>query len=220
MTAWQLQTAPEADDAPRAPRLHRALGGFAALAALGGLLALLVGTYSSFNAGASGVPLIRADLNPTRVRPEQPGGMNVPHQDRLILAQGGSRGLAVQLVPPPEAPIPETNLEAMIEAAPPPTSIGDLIAVAIPELAPPPAAPAGGEPELLIGRAAHPASAIAAVPPFATPFDDEAMPEFADTGPDTLESLINRALREDVQIGRQGEGGMQLVSARNAPPAD
>lgn len=58
-------------------------------------------------------PLIRADGTPTKVRPETPGGMEVPHQDKLVLddlgsgrgAQGaGSR--VERLLPPPETPLP------------------------------------------------------------------------------------------------------------------
>ena len=46
---------------------------------------------------ATTAPLIRADIEPTRVRPEQPGGMQVPHQDRLVLQDIGDQQLSVDV---------------------------------------------------------------------------------------------------------------------------
>ena len=37
--------------------------------------------------GAADVPLIRADERPTKVKPENPGGMEVPDRDKLIFLQ-------------------------------------------------------------------------------------------------------------------------------------
>lgn len=61
-------------------------------------------------------PVIKADGSPTKVRPEQPGGMSVPHQDKLVLQDlaagknaetpGGSARVE-RLLPPPEAPLPK-----------------------------------------------------------------------------------------------------------------
>jgi cell division septation protein DedD len=56
-------------------------------------------------------PLIRADAAPVRVRPEKPGGLSVPHQDKLIfekLTEGGSKSSrpVEQLLPRPEQPLP------------------------------------------------------------------------------------------------------------------
>ncbi len=54
--------------------------------AIGSFAALLWYAYEGpYRRAESAVPLIRADLNPTRVRPEQPGGMEVPHQNRQVL---------------------------------------------------------------------------------------------------------------------------------------
>jgi hypothetical protein len=54
--------------------------------------------------GAADVPLIRADERPTKVKPENPGGMEVPDRDKLIYAQ--KRPTVEHLLPPPEKPMP------------------------------------------------------------------------------------------------------------------
>ncbi len=77
-------------------------------------------------------PLIRADTAPVRVRPEKPGGLEVPHQDKLIfekLTEGGGQteGQVERLLPRPEAPKtppkpapePETNTAAIPPAKAP-----------------------------------------------------------------------------------------------------
>ena len=54
--------------------------------------------------GATDIPLIRADERPTKVRPEKPGGMEVPDRDKLIYTQ--KRAAVEHLLPPPEKPMP------------------------------------------------------------------------------------------------------------------
>jgi hypothetical protein len=54
--------------------------------------------------GAADVPLIRADERPTKVKPEKPGGMEVPDRDKLIYTQ--KRAAVEHLLPPPEKPLP------------------------------------------------------------------------------------------------------------------
>jgi hypothetical protein len=54
-------------------------------------------------------PLIQADSSPVKVRPENPGGMTVPHQDRLIydrMTGGDTKEPVEQLLPGPEEPVP------------------------------------------------------------------------------------------------------------------
>jgi cell division septation protein DedD len=53
--------------------------------------------------GAADVPLIRADERPTKVKPEKPGGMEVPDRDKLIYTQ--KRATVEHLLPPPEKPM-------------------------------------------------------------------------------------------------------------------
>ncbi len=56
------------------------------------------------------VPLIAAEQGPAKVRPPDPGGLEVPHQDKLVyrrLAPEASRPVPEQLLPPPEEPLPK-----------------------------------------------------------------------------------------------------------------
>jgi SPOR domain len=48
--------------------------------------------------------LIRADEHPTKVKPERPGGMEIPDRDKLIY--NPSRSVTEHLLPPPEKPMP------------------------------------------------------------------------------------------------------------------
>ena len=81
-----------------------ALGGF------GGIVAYYYLASSSGGSTAEAVaPLIKADQRPVRVRPDNPGGMDVPHQDKEIYDRVGNRGVpaatAERLLPPPETPM-------------------------------------------------------------------------------------------------------------------
>lgn len=58
---------------------------------------------------AINVPLIKADADPYKVRPIDPGGMAVPGRDRLVygrLEQSGANKTVESLLPPPEEPLP------------------------------------------------------------------------------------------------------------------
>ena len=70
--------------------------------------------------GIADVPLIRADERPTKVKPENPGGMEVPDRDKLIYTQ--KRATVEHLLPPPEKPMPRPTAPsaAAISASPQP----------------------------------------------------------------------------------------------------
>lgn len=84
--------------------------------ALGAVAAFGIGIWFAYDQGvkrgASGAPpLIRADQTPTKVAPENPGGMQVPNQDKQIYerlpgnaAQAPAAGGTERLLPPPERP--------------------------------------------------------------------------------------------------------------------
>ena len=104
-----------------------------------------------------GVPLIRADAGPVKVRPESPGGMEVPDQDKLVYnrMQGAREAPPVeQLLPPPETPLPppapKPAPQEMVEPQPQPAPEAPARAAGIPEETPP-AEP--GQPENLIAEA-------------------------------------------------------------------
>ncbi|MEI7607923.1 MAG: SPOR domain-containing protein [Rhodospirillaceae bacterium] len=67
------------------------------------------------------LPLIKADPRPTKSRPAQPGGMEVPNQDKLVfdrLDPGAAPPMVERLLPPPEAPMPRP----VAPVAPPPAA--------------------------------------------------------------------------------------------------
>jgi cell division septation protein DedD len=72
----------------------------------GGLwFAYVQGTrHAGGDAAGASVPLIRADERPTKVKPERPGGMEIPDRDKLIY--NPARPAVEHLLPPPEKPLP------------------------------------------------------------------------------------------------------------------
>lgn len=100
-------------------------------------LSLFTGGDGPAPTDAASVPLVRADAEPSKVPPDEPGGLEVPDQDKLIfnrIGEGtGEPTLPEQLLPPPDEP--------MARPAPPPPPPPPDIAAAIPS-APTEAAPA------------------------------------------------------------------------------
>lgn len=62
----------------------------------------------------TGIPLIKSDKGPVKVRPDNPGGLRVPDRDKLVYgriqdgktSEGSARG-PERLLPPPEQPLPK-----------------------------------------------------------------------------------------------------------------
>lgn len=86
------------------------------------------------------VPVIRAEVTPIKIKPADPGGMDIPDRDKLVYDRlnGESAGTTVErLLPPPETPlpIPESQLQ---DASSEPASV------------PPPAPPEPLPPEPLV----------------------------------------------------------------------
>ena len=104
----------------------------------GGLLAVY---RSTMRTGAEDVPLLRADDQPTRKRPEDPGGMQVPGQGTMILDHGHGESKVEHLLPSPEAPMPRPMAT---EPEPQPPAAGTAPAPSVPRMLPTiePAAPA------------------------------------------------------------------------------
>lgn len=72
---------------------------------------ILISTYASSSSVTmeGGVPIIRADRTEFRTRPEQPGGIDIPNQDRLVLQDLGRKQAPITVatvLPPPEQPMP------------------------------------------------------------------------------------------------------------------
>jgi hypothetical protein len=113
--------------------------------------------------GEGDVPLIRADEHPTKMKPEQAGGMDIPDRDMLIYQQ--AHPAVERLLPPPETPLPRPTPPPVAAATPPePAAPGLPAAAPAPESAAsqqaaataPPPAPAAAKP-----AAAKPAPAAA-----------------------------------------------------------
>ncbi|HTY69740.1 MAG TPA: SPOR domain-containing protein [Alphaproteobacteria bacterium] len=179
MPSDDLQQSPVVDpeDRPvasrsRVPRrrslLARLLPVMIVVVALGGF-AGLVGYYYMADGPNGAAPLIKADLQPFKVKPDNPGGMDVPDQDKAIFDRMGRVDQSSvpppnteRLLPPPETPVPRPTLAQNTAAAvtPPPPPAAP---AATPAVAPPP--PAGPAP----ASTPSPATSSAANPNVGSP---------------------------------------------------
>jgi cell division septation protein DedD len=114
--------------------------------------------YNNSQTRAPGdVPVIQADQGTTKTRPQQPGGMAIPDQDKLVYNQGKGPPQVEKLLPPPEIPLPRPAPSGEAASATP-AAPAVPVTPAVPPPAPPPAAPATAAP-------ATTAPGVAAVPP-------------------------------------------------------
>lgn len=123
----------------RKPGRRRLITSLVVLLALGGFVGIVWHAYNQGKAGGADgvVPVLKAEDGPTRVRPDQPGGMDVPNQDKLIydwLAPGGQIAApqVERLLPPAEAPVARPQAPAPAPAPQAP------VAAAPTDLQPPP----------------------------------------------------------------------------------
>jgi hypothetical protein len=68
-------------------------------------------------------PLVKADQSPVKIKPDQPGGQEIPFQDSTVydkLDQNGQKPVMEKILPPPETPV--TRPQAI---APQPASVAD-----------------------------------------------------------------------------------------------
>ncbi len=124
---------------------------FAGTAIAVGVVALVAVGWFAFQegqrSGAEGAaPVVRADDEPFKRKPENPGGLEVPHQDKLVfnrLAPGQVQEPVERLLPPPEEPAARPEPPAPTEpAAPAPeTTASETAAAPEPEMPAPDAAP-------------------------------------------------------------------------------
>ena len=126
---------------PRDRRLPAILLTLAVMALFAGGLwfAYVQGTKHAPVAAAQrdGVPLLRADDRPTKMKPEQPGGMKVPDQNVSLYNDKPGGAQVEKLLPQPEQPMARPVPPP--EPAPPPTASP---AAAVPADPAPAAAPA------------------------------------------------------------------------------
>ena len=186
---------PETDlhgDAGEPPR-RRALPMVVALVVLAGFAGMVWFAYD-WGLGpveTAPLPVILAEPEPIKSRPESPGGLEVPHQDKLVLNEvvpDPEKPQVERLLPPPETPRPPKapsaaeveiatgTLDEPIRSAvpPPPAPVperSEAEAPQIPAAAPsPPPEPAPPEPVLVPPQvAAQPAAPEPAAPEPAAP---------------------------------------------------
>jgi len=118
---------------------------------LGAALIVVVGGWELVGSRSTSVPVVQADNRPIRVKPDNPGGMQVAGANEDILS-GGTETAAGKLAPPPETPAPQAL------RAPP------AAAVSVPAPMPAPTIASG------------PMPAVSAVPPKATAMAKPAEP--------------------------------------------
>ena len=128
--------------------------GLVAVAAVLGFGVVLVYAYNKGKQDSSDKtpPVIAAKEGPSKIRPESPGGMKVPNQDKEVfnrLEADKQTGGVERLLPPPEKP--------MTPPTPPPGTVAEEAA----KLAP----AAGGPPEGNVVKPLAPAGTPAATPP-------------------------------------------------------
>jgi hypothetical protein len=80
--------------------------------------------------GVADVPLIRADERPTKVKPEKPGGMEIPDRDKMIYTQ--KRAAVEHLLPAPEKPMSRPTASPTPAAQPEPPQPASAAAPAAP----------------------------------------------------------------------------------------
>lgn len=163
-----------------------ALGG--AVVGVAAFAGVIVFAYSrGQHAAHNGAPpLLEADAAPTKTRPQDPGGYEVPHQDKLVYerlnAAASAKPGIERLLPPPEQPLPRPVVSPQVPPLQPApvVAVADVPAPQPPAPAPTPAADATSRPSAAPGQgtaatsapppvvaSAPPASALAPAPPAA-----------------------------------------------------
>jgi SPOR domain len=135
----------EREQRRRRPR-SRLLAAAAAVCVLGAFGVIVYYAYhEGVRAGSESIaPLIKAEQQPYKVKPDDPGGMDVPDQDKLIYNEvspqaGEGAQKAEHLLPPPENPLPRPTEQPQEQAQ----SSSAASAAAAPATGPVQASPAG-----------------------------------------------------------------------------
>ena len=128
----------------------------------GGILAGVGVAYlglSMFHHRGGEVPIIQADERPIRVKPENPGGMQIAGAGSEMFS-GGSDTNGSKLAPAPEAPNPQA-LRTQAPVVPPQPAPATTAPAVAPTVAPATVTPATGTPATVTPVARAPAVAVA-----------------------------------------------------------
>jgi len=163
----------QGDPASYNRRGKKIMTGLVAVAAVLGFGVVLVYAYNKGKQDGTGTapPVILAEEGPSKIRPEHPGGMNVPNRDKEVfnrLEADSQTSTVERLLPPPEKPMtppapppPAAAPEDMAKMAPAAGAEGN---VAVP-LSPPAAEPKEIKPLVATPPKAPPAAEKPAAPP-------------------------------------------------------
>jgi cell division protein FtsN len=129
--------------------------GALALAVVGAVVVWFVGRPSETTVAEKEVPLITADTSPSKRVPEEPGGLDIPNQDKLvygIIDPDAEPVVVERLLPPPEEPIAIAPLptqpreEALADIAPAAGTDADTVGGEAPAAPLPVAPPSAADP--------------------------------------------------------------------------
>jgi hypothetical protein len=97
-------------DPPKRRSIWPSIAVVAAASAFGGVI--WYAYHQSPGAAGNGTPpLVKAEPGPTKVKPDNPGGQEIPFQDSTVydrLSQNGQKPVVEKLLPPPEQPATRT----------------------------------------------------------------------------------------------------------------
>jgi hypothetical protein len=112
-------------------------------AGLGSALLAVVGvwTVNGHRTAGSGVPVIEAPAGPIRVKPANPGGMQLAPGDEIFARGSGGDSGADKLAPPPETPDPQALRPPPKSAPAPPVTLAPSVTPAPAATTVPPAPP-------------------------------------------------------------------------------
>jgi hypothetical protein len=189
---------------------------FAAVVGFGSLLAYMYLETRDGPVDASSLPVVRADNRPMKIRPDTPGGIDVPFQDKEVFERLGQQAAgaprpgqpapqtaqrpAERLMPGPEQPLPRP-----VPAPPPPPAIA---VPAAPDVAPPPnAVPVTPPPRASLppGGAAAPVPPPPQPPPQAAQAPRAAPPPSPPPGPATGIRIQLASVRSEADAQREWE---------------
>jgi hypothetical protein len=131
-------------------------------AGIGGTLLVAIAGWTLLSHRGHGVPVVQADSSPLRVKPVNPGGLQVAGAGNDIFS-GGSDTDVEKLAPPPETPDPQGLRAPPPKPAPAPVAVSQHLPEPAPAVAARPPAP----PVAPVSAASKPA--IAAMAPPARP---------------------------------------------------
>jgi len=184
-------------------------------ASIGGALLVVIGGWTVVSHRTHGVPVVQADSGPLRVKPANPGGLQVAGAGNEIFS-GGSDTTVDRLAPPPETPDPQgLRTAAPPKAAPALLTRGPASDAAAQGIAP---VAAGSTPVAASQAPPGPAPAVAArtPAPAAAPIAAAAKPAVAAAAPTARAAEAPVAA---VERGAASKGAVVQLAALTSEPA-